>query len=113
MTWSETCFLNRLTTNWRGARPRPKAGNDRLFPESLQRLFVLPIDLGARNRDLQVLLARADIGDVDLDLELALRLFGARLCSPARRSPKQTRPTSSSSVLIKGFPSGIGQAGMA
>ena len=85
---------------------RAKAGDDRLLAEVLQRLFVLAIDFVARNRDLQVLLARADIGDVDPDLELALRALRdvSTLARQTRRSPKQTPRIQVHRCSSKAFP---------
>ena len=90
----------------------PEARHHSLFPKSLQRLFVLPVDLLARNRDLQVLLARPNVGDVDADLELALGLLRPQaLAQPDSSLTETDVADSSSSVLIKGFPSSMIPAG--
>ncbi len=76
MTWLETSFLKRFTTSCFGGSPRPEAGHHRLLPQFAERRFELKVDLGTRNRDLEMLLARAGVRDGHVDLKLALGGLG-------------------------------------
>ena len=89
MTCSETCLREPLDDQLPRRAAGPEAGDDRLLPQCLERFLVLAVDLRARNRDLEMLLAGADIGDVDFELELSLGLGFVRLGLDRRRRPPQ------------------------
>ena len=72
MTWSATCLRNRFIDQLPGRTPGPEAGHLGIALEASQRVLELALDLGPGDRDLEVLLARADVLDLDVDLELAL-----------------------------------------
>ena len=64
-------LLESLDHQLSGCAPGPEARYGHVLAEVVERLVELPLDLAARDRDLDVLLARADVADVDLHLQLA------------------------------------------
>ena len=61
--------------------PGPEARHGEVLAELGERRLELPLDLGPGDGDLDVLLARADIADVDLHLQLPLSTLGRLVLS--------------------------------
>ena len=99
-------LLEPLDHELSGCAPGPEARHGHVLAEVVERLGELPLDLAARDRDLDVLLARAGLADVDVHLQLALRPR-VRLREPGSSPTATVVPASRScsSVLINSFPS--------
>ena len=100
MTWLGDLLAEPLLDELPGRAPGRKPGTARLARHRPERLVELAVDLGPGDRDLQVLLARADVGDLDVEVELPLGRLRRRRLGRTRRRCSTGESRSCSPVLI-------------